>query len=215
MNLTVRSANPDDLRYVMALQRANRESVGGLPEPALSERLGRGTLMLAELNGDPCGYLMYDVRGGVLRLPQACIQYDARRRTYGEALWIAVLKANPDITEARLRCAADIDSNLFWQQMGFSCVGVVQGGARRGRLINCWQQWFGPSTLFTIDGLVTTPAAQLRQDCEDLETGFFQSTPSGFIAAGQLPKLAWSNRSAKKAVSVPVWSLVPLDEDAA
>ncbi len=202
MTLTVRTATDLDLPYVMALQRKNRESVGGLPQPAIAERITRGTLALALLNGDPCGYLMYDVRDGILRLPQACIQYDARRRTYGEALWLRVVADNPTITEARLRCAADIDANLFWQHMGFQCVGVVKGGTRRGRLINCWQQWLGERTLFGPDALNVSPAAQLRIDCQDEETGFLSVAPAGFADAGELPRLAWANRKPARPTQV-------------
>jgi hypothetical protein len=193
--ITVRAAVEDDLPYVMALQRANRESVGGLPSPALAERITRRTLALASINDDPVGYLLYDLRDGVLRIAQACIQYDARRRTYGEQLWLWVMNRHgAGIHEARLRCAADIDANVFWQGMGFTCLGVVPGGARRGRLINLWQQWFGERTLFTVDEFEVSPAAQIRQDCHDEQTGFLTSAPEGFIAAGALPKLAWSNR---------------------
>lgn len=193
--VTVRAAAPDDMRYVMALQRANRESVGGLPTPALQERIDRGTLGLALINDDPVGYLLYDLRDRVLRIAQACIQYDARRRTYGEQLWLWVVNRHgAGMREARLRCAADIDANVFWRSMGFTCVGVVPGGARRGRLINLWQRWYDDGGLFTVDEFATAPAAQFRQDCHDEQTGFLTSAPEGFVTAGALPKLAWTNR---------------------
>jgi hypothetical protein len=195
--ITVRQAIADDLKYVMALQRANRESVGGLPSPALKERIDRGTLALASINDDPVGYLLYDLRDGILRIAQACIQYDARRRTYGEQLWLWLINRHgPAMHEARLRCAADIDANVFWRSMGFTCLGVVPGGVRRGRLINLWQQWFSEQSLFTVDDFAVPPAAQFRQDCHDEQTGFLTTAPAGFIIAGDLPKLAWSNRKA-------------------
>jgi len=52
-DFAIRRASLVDGDYVMALQRANRESVGGLPRPAIDERLGRGTVVLGILNGDP------------------------------------------------------------------------------------------------------------------------------------------------------------------
>lgn len=195
--LTIRAATADDLPYVMALQRANRESVGGLPSPAIEERIGRATLTLASLNGDPCGYLMWDYRDTRLRIPQACIQYDARRREYGKALWLNVLAQCPDISEAALRCAADIDANLFWREMGFDCVTVVRGGTRRGRMLNVWRQWFGEPQLFGIDQISVTPVAQRRVDTFDEQTGFMGDVPDGFVDLGELPKLAWSNRKRK------------------
>lgn len=194
MTFTHRYAVPADADFVMALQRANRESVGGLPRPAIEARLGRGTLLLGLLNEDPAGYLMYDVSDGLLRIPQACIQYDARRRRYGEALVARMLGDNPDVTEIRLRCAADVDANLFWRDMGFTCVGTVQGGKRRGRLLNCWQRWLGESRLFTVDEIGTAPAWQGREDCMYDDSGFMLELPDGFDDRGHLGKLAWSNR---------------------
>jgi hypothetical protein len=193
--LTIRQADPDDLPYVMALQRANRESVGGLPTPAFTERIVRRTLMLALINDDPVGYLLYDVRNRVLRIAQACIQYDARRRTYGEQMWLKIMAAHgAAIAESRLRCAADIDANIFWRDMGFTCVGSVMGGTRRGRMINLWQQWLDVPSLLTLESLATAPVAQFRVDCTDEQTGFLSETPDGFTDLGDLPKLAWSNR---------------------
>jgi hypothetical protein len=189
----VRLATPDDAKFVMALQRKNRESVGGLPQPAIDERIARRTLLLGLLNDEPCGYLLYDYRGNVLRVPQACIQYDARRRKYGEDLVGFMFNLHPNATETRLRCAADIDANLFWRTLGFVCVAVEQGGVRRGRLINVWQRWHD-ARLITASDVAVSPAWQQRQDCYDEQTGFMAERPIGFVDAGALPKLAWSNR---------------------
>lgn len=194
--VTIRQALPADLPYVMALQRANRESVGALPTPALQERIDLGTFALASINGDPVGYLLYDLRrDGILRIPQACIQYDARRRTYGEQLWLWVLNRHgPGVREARLRCAADVDANVFWRDLGFTCLRVVKGGARRGRLINVWHQWFGGQTLFTPESIQVAPAAQFRQDCHDEHSGFLAAAPAGFRDLGPLPELSFRKK---------------------
>ncbi len=189
----VRLAEPEDLLFVMSLQRKNRESVGGLPTPAIAARLERRTLLLGLLNGEPCGYLMFDYGDGVLRVPQACIQYDARRRTYGECLVGQMLNLYPDAKEVRLRCAADIDANVFWKAMGFICVGSVPGGSRRGRRLNLWQLW-NDARLFTATSIEVQPVWQRREDCHDLETGFLESAPEGFQDGGSLGRLAWSNR---------------------
>lgn len=191
--LTVRQAFAPDLIYVMSLMRANRESVGGLPAPAISERIERGTLLLAEINDDPVGYILYDVRGGVLRIPQACIQYDARRRKYGEALVAQMLVRHDDVCEINLRCAADLEANVFWRDMGFTCVGTVPGGVRRGRTINVWTQWLEPR-LISLAELAVLPASEIRQDSMYDDSGFMLESPDGFREAVVLPKLAWSNR---------------------
>lgn len=194
--LTVRTAAPGDLIYVMSLMRANRESVGGLPAPAVSERIGRGTLKLGEINGEPAGYLLYDYRDGILRIPQACIQYDVRRRQYGEKLVADLLRSYPDAEEIRLRCAADLEANLFWRDMGFTCVGTAQGGRRRGRRINAWVMWLQPR-LIELAEIAVLPAADVRVDCRYDDSGFLDSAPDGFSEALTLPKIAWANRRAR------------------
>jgi hypothetical protein len=193
VTLTVSTADDNDLTYVVSLMRANRESVGGLPVPAIQERVQRGTVLLARINGDPVGYILYDRRGGVLRIPQACIQYDARRRRYGIALMQALLAKHPDLDEISLRCAADLEANIFWRDMGFTCVGTSAGGKRRGRTINAWTLWLTPR-LIKVTDIARTPAAQLRQDAMYDDSGFLAEAPDGFADAQLLPKLAWANR---------------------
>jgi hypothetical protein len=195
--LSIRPAGTDDLLYVMSLMRANRESVGGLPAPAVLDRLDAGTLTIGELNEEPMGYLLYDVTDNVLRIPQACIQYDARRRKYGEALVGALLAAYPNVEEVQLRCAADLEANLFWRDMGFTCTGTSDGGRRRGRKINSWTMWLTPR-LITLDEIRVVPAADLRVDCMYDDTDFLTDTPDGFAPARELPKLAWANRKQRE-----------------
>jgi len=192
-DFTVRRATHADGDYVMALQRSNRESVGGLPRPAIDERLARSTVVLGVLNGDPMGYLMWDYSGGIVRIPQACIQYDARRRKYGVALVSWLLAAHPYASEIRLRCAADLEANVFWRDMGFICTATVAGGSRRGRLINAWLLDLGSALMLAP---TVTPAAQLRVDSMYDDTDFMTGTPEGFLPATTLPKLAWANRKA-------------------
>lgn len=193
MSVVVTVAEEDDLLYVVSLMRANRESVGGLPVPAVKERVDRGTVLLARINGDPVGYVLYDYRHGVIRIPQACIQYDARRRKYGIALMQALFTAYPNADEVSLRCAADLEANVFWRDMGFVCVGTSPGGKRRGRTINAWTLWLTPR-LITAQDISRIPAAQMRQDSMYDDSGFLYESPEGFAPVEMLPKLAWANR---------------------
>jgi hypothetical protein len=186
-SIATNRALPDDLRYIVSLMRSNRESVGGLPVPAIQERLTRGTVWLCRVDGDPVGYVLFDVRSRALRVPQACIQYDARRRKYGVALVGAVLAAYAEsVDEIALRCAADLEANTFWREMGFTCIGSVPGGKRRGRTINLWTMWLRPKLVDLAD-VAAVPVSEYRQDA--------MYDDSGYASTGVLlPKLAWSNR---------------------
>ncbi len=189
----IETATELDLTYIVSLMRANRESVGGLPKPAIQERVGRGTILLARENDDSAGYLLWDAHGPDIRMYQACIQYDARRREHGIKLVQTMLEMYPDAASVSLRCAADLESNLFWRDLGFICTGTVPGGSRRGRTINCWTRWLAPR-LFTVDEISVPPAAEVRVDSRYDDSSFLDAAPDGFAPVRVLPKIAWANR---------------------
>ncbi len=187
------TATEADLTYIVSLMRANRESVGGLPAPAINERLGRGTVLLANENDDSAGYLLWDAHGRDIRMYQACIKYDARRREHGISLVQKMFEMYPHAESASLRCAADLESNLFWRELGFTCTGTVPGGSRRGRTINCWTRWLEPR-LFPVESIAVPPAAEVRVDSRYDDSVFLDESPEGFAPVRTLPKLAWANR---------------------
>jgi hypothetical protein len=181
-----------DAPYIIDLQNKNRESIGFLPKMAITERIDKGRCFIGLLHGEPFGYLLFDIGVERVNVLQACIQYDARRRLYGAALYQWGV-AKWDTGRVRLKCAADLESNLFWQSMGLVCVGVVDGGKRRGRKINVWNHHLRPE-LF--EPRLITPAFQLREDCKYEDTGFLDEAPKGFEDHGSLGKLAWKRNSA-------------------
>jgi len=187
-------ATIDDLPYVVDLEYKNKESLGFLPKLAIEERVRDRQVILGRLHGEPFGYLLFDYRPQSVHVLQACIQYDARRRLYGAALYgWALTQWQAGIVT--LKCAADLDSNLFWRSLGLVCTAVREGGARRKRKINVWVHFLQPeSFLFAPEELAVVPAYQRREDCHDAQTGFLVQAPDGFTDWGSLGKLAWSNR---------------------
>ena len=80
-------ATPADLAYVVELQKRNGEAVGFIPRAALSEKIDRGQIHLTTENGEPAGYLHHgSLAVPEVRIFQAAVQYDARRRHHGLAL---------------------------------------------------------------------------------------------------------------------------------
>lgn len=134
---------PNVLAFVDALQRANSETVAFYPKVALERGLESQLLSFAYENGDLAGY-MYRSRprpSADLKIWQAVIDYDVRRRHLGEAM------VEDYLAEARLagansvtlRCRSSIEANDFWRALDFICVGVEPGGKRRGADINLWR----------------------------------------------------------------------------
>src|SRR5687767_3498212 len=74
-------ATPADLAYVVDIQKRNGEALGFIPRVALAEKIELGRITLATENGEPAGYLHHgSLAVPEVRIFQAAIQYDARRR---------------------------------------------------------------------------------------------------------------------------------------
>lgn len=140
--VAIRPAIPADLAYVDYLQHRNSEDLSFYPLSVLEREMVHHRVLLAEVNGQPAGYLYHgSLSSPTLRIHQACIQYDLRGYLYGAALvrWLADVGMAAGSQEIALRCGSDIAANGFWRAMGFECVAVTQGGARRMRDINAWR----------------------------------------------------------------------------
>lgn len=141
MEPTVRTAGAGDIRYIDALQRKNTEAVSFFPISAFEREVAKGRLLIAEVSGEPAGYVFHGPFGPMLRIHQACIQYDLRGQLFGAALvrYLIDTAERCGSMSIVLRCGSDIEANFFWQAMGFHCEAVQPGGARRSRDINCWR----------------------------------------------------------------------------
>jgi GNAT superfamily N-acetyltransferase len=128
------------LPYVRDLMEKNYEAVGFIPLPRLEDYAERGQILVQYENDDPCGYLAYGNGWPVLKVYQCCIQVDARRAAQATVLVNRLI----DIARERnciaisLWCADDLESNGFWQAMGFHFGGKREGGQKRGRMHNKW-----------------------------------------------------------------------------
>lgn len=138
------------LTYVLSLQSKHHEAVGHLPPAALREYVQRDQIILDYENNQPCGYLLYyDGRNGNpprsnphhVRIYQCCVPDDARRILHGTTLINKLLqRIDPSRFAAlTLWCATDLDSNAFWNALGFINDNLRIGGVKRGRLHNHWQ----------------------------------------------------------------------------
>ena len=148
--ISVTPAVLSDLIYIDSLQRKNAEELAFYPRAVFEREIPNFRILLARINNDPVGYLYHGSLGGILKIHQACIQYDARGYLYGAQLvnhLRAIAKAS-STASITLRCGSDIAANGFWQAMGFYCQSVTPGGVRRMRDINEWRYDLEPQ-LFT------------------------------------------------------------------
>lgn len=128
------------VRYADDLARKNSEALSFIPTPRIEAYARAGQLWVATENDEPCGFLIFGCGWPQIRIYQACIQYDARRREHGMALVAALSDKAREMgcTDIRLWCADDLDSNEFWRAAGFEYCASRLGGRRRGRHHNLW-----------------------------------------------------------------------------
>jgi hypothetical protein len=135
--------HPSMLIFIDALQKKNAEALSFYPNQVFEREQKNGRLYLGLLNGEPAGYIYVGAAGGDVKCHQVCIEYDARRKLYGAMLVLAMENyANASFSNSiTLRCGFDLDANKFWQEMGYNCIAVQDGGVRRMRKINVWRKY--------------------------------------------------------------------------
>jgi hypothetical protein len=146
-NFEIVKDHPKMLEYIDFLQKKNAEALSFYPKQVFEREVANGRIYLAILNNEPCGYLYIGAGGGDVKCHQVCIQYDARRRLYG-AMLVAALENYAQLSGSdciTLRCGFDLDANKFWQEMGYGCIIVQDGGVRRMRKINVWRKYLKKS----------------------------------------------------------------------
>lgn len=130
------------LSYIDKLQKANADDLAFYPLSTLEKALEAGKVLIAQQNGEPCGYLWFgSVRAGYpITIYQACIDYDARQRHHGWRLVGDLIQMGivGGATAIRLKCASSAESNEFWRAIGFKCTNVTAGGVKRARDLNHW-----------------------------------------------------------------------------
>ena len=150
--LPVTRATLRDLPCVVRLLKQNAAALGFLPRAALREKIESGRIWLvrdgrggaAAAGGPVIGFLHHgSLARPEVRLFQAAVRPDARRRHVGTALVSDLLRRAADAGAAgvSLRCLAFLDANRFWAAAGFRLLATEPGG--RGSL-NVWVKRLGP-----------------------------------------------------------------------
>src|SRR4051812_21215083 len=151
----VRAATASDLAYVVKLQKAHGDALGFIPRAALAYKIERCRVHLALENGEPAGYLHHgSMASEEVRIFQAAIQYDARRRHLGLALVDDLLRraSGAGAQAVSLRCLSQLEANDFWRAAGFRLLDAEPGA--KGTL-NVWGRVLEEGAGFGVQGSET------------------------------------------------------------
>ncbi len=152
---SVRLAKIEDVKYIISLANKESNSVGFIPKMAYEAAITgiktgkrwsnvcNDMLWVCENNNDLVGFVLAsfgnfrsDSQRG--KIAQICIQEDARKIQRGKYLLDAVLFHAIKIgcLNFGCGCADDLESNIFWQAMGWELVGTRKGIGHK----NTWVQ---------------------------------------------------------------------------
>ena len=169
-DLVVRNARELDIAFIDKLQKENAHAVGFIQRTIWDDYVFGGgrnfVVFICEKNADMVGYVLLTPGKGAntyTRIQQIAVREDARRLDYGSAL-IAVVRDFCETfnrTGARLRCRQDLESNKFWQALGFQKYGVWEKGKvnhvgfKASNDINLWEIDLNRNSpkLFTVEGI--------------------------------------------------------------
>ena len=136
-DLSVRTSKRSDRSFVDKLQKSNAEAVGFIQDTIWDKYVYGGernfVVFICEKNDDMVGYVLLTPGkkvGSYAKIQQIVVQEDARRLDYGTALIETVRKFCEKFGRVgvTLRCRKDLQSNFFWQALGFSLYGVWEKG---------------------------------------------------------------------------------------
>jgi|TARA_R110002012_G_C11396218_1_gene585173 hypothetical protein len=146
MNLEIKYAEKKDLKFVDFLQKKNARDLSFYPLSILERETNNQRILLALVNNQHAGYLFHgsieSPRDNILKIFQACIEYDLRGKWYGAGLvkTLEDLAKIKNVKSISLRCGSDIEANNFWKMMDYKCIDIQEGGIRRMRDINVWKK---------------------------------------------------------------------------
>jgi hypothetical protein len=152
----VRFAELKDLPYVVDLSKKESHCLGFIPKVAYEAAITgvkkgkrwsdvcNDRLFIIECNGDLVGFCLasfgrLNAKNRVGKVAQIVLQSDARKISRGRLLLDAVTKYALEMHGVNIfdcGCAEDLESNLFWQAMGWVRIGERKGISHT----NTWKQ---------------------------------------------------------------------------
>lgn len=136
-DLSVRTAKQSDRNFIDKLQKENSFAVGFIQNTVWDKYVFGGernfVVFICEKNSDMVGYVLLTPGRGpytYAKIQQIVVREDARRLDYGSALLNVVKQFCNEFERVgvTLRCRVDLESNKFWDALGFYNYGQWQKG---------------------------------------------------------------------------------------
>lgn len=131
--------SPSDLKVVDDLGRPFRNTLGFLPEAALSDLL-RKEWVYGAVDGDGIlmGYLIFAKYSDRFRITQLCVGKKYRGRGIANALVEKLKAATTTQKVIKLRCRRDYPAHSLWKHLGFIPLEERPGRSAAGHPLTLW-----------------------------------------------------------------------------
>ena len=131
-----------DTALIVDLMRHERDKLGFIPITSLLKITKETDSLIWQRDGNnhKIGYLIHSPprHYKTIHVWLTVIDIDKRRRKWATRAVAQLIRKAYDYNapEIRLRCAADLEANAFWQASGFQLVAAVPNMRENDRLIN-------------------------------------------------------------------------------
>lgn len=146
INTTLKSVRKESVREIVAFvgsaSKIDAHAIGFLTHLAYQNAHYQNRIIVLRRNNDLCGFILYSLnKRRECRILQIWVRADARIFENGRALiaWLENNIARPHNSWCvRCWCAEDLESNLFWNAMGFENPCWRWGPAQNPRRHKLW-----------------------------------------------------------------------------
>ena len=144
------SERPALLREVIAIGKANRSTLGFLPDGAFEEHAAKDQILVAIQDERLAGYVLYRVAREKATVVHLCVENEKRGQGVARGLVQKLFDITAGLRGIDLRCRQDYPANAAWPKLGFHHVESQPGRSREGHLLDRW--WFdhGATDLFSL-----------------------------------------------------------------
>lgn len=145
MGVTVVAWDPDSpeasaqFDAVLALHKANKATLGPMPDTAFRDRAKHCGLLVGLVDGVISGYVLYDIpRSNLIKLVHVCVSSTARGNALASAMIEEAIRLNPRRSQIMAACRTDYGMDRFWQSLGMHVASEKPGRALGGSTLMNW-----------------------------------------------------------------------------
>ncbi|MBT2495819.1 PIN domain-containing protein [Microbacterium sp. ISL-59] len=127
------------LQGVLALHKANRATLGPMPDAAFRDRAKHKGLLIGRRDDQVVAYVLYDIpRHNLIKLVHLCVRADARGAGWARTLVDAAVGLHPGRSLIAATCRTDYEIDDFWRSLGMHAASERPGRALNGSILTNW-----------------------------------------------------------------------------